>query len=918
MSVLAAPLDLTVDGRPVRVAAGATVLEAVRAAGGDVPTLCHDPGTTPFGGCRTCMVRVAGSPRPVAACCTPAAPGMAVDTGDAEVRELVRDVVRLQLSDHPEDCTACAASGHTGLHDLADALGIDGPGAFAGRRRDQAPETENPFIVRDFAACIQCAKCIRVCDESRGVMAINWKGRGFDLKVAAPFDDVLDCEFCGHCVDVCPTGALREKMAEGLPAPERAVSTICGYCGVGCGMTVHLAGNEVVRVTADRDNPSNTGALCVKGKFGYDFVTHPERLGLAGADGERVAGPLVRKDGALRPATWDEALGRAAEGLLAAVRAHGSGAVAGFPSAKCTNEEDYLFQKLLRAGLGTNHVDHCTRLCHAASTKGLQMALGTGAMTNATDDFLAADVVFACGTNTIENHPVSALKLKAAIRNGTKLIVADPRRIEMVEWADIWLDLQPGTNAALLLGMLHVIVAEDLLDHPFIAARTEGFDAAREAALRHPPELASRITGVAANKIVDAARLYGRAKAAAIYNGMGITQHTSGTDNMLCLTNLALATGNLGRPGTGVNPLRGQNNVQGSCDMAGVPAELPGYQPLADLRVREKFAAAWGRPVPDWPGKTLMEITDAALAGDIRALYVLGENPVLSDPDVNKTVQALEHLDFLVVQDIFLTETARLADVVLPGCTFLEKEGTFTNTDRRVQRVRAALPPPPGARGDLETIQEIARRIGLPMDYPGPEAVWDEIRSLWPAVAGISYARLEHGGIQWPCPAEDHPGTPFLYAETFALEGGKGRFHGVDFIPPAEMPDAEHPFMLTTGRWLLHYHTGSMTRRSKGIDTALPEGFVEIHPEDAARLGVAADARVRVASRRGEITVRALVSERSRPGVVFIPFHFAEAAANALTNTRLDEKCKIPELKVCAVRITPADPDGAEPADKKT
>jgi formate dehydrogenase alpha subunit len=909
MTAAATPnaLQLTVNGRPREVPAGATVLDAVRAAGDEVPTLCHDPATTPFGGCRTCLVRVEGTALPVAACCTPAAAGMAIRTDDADVGELVRDVVRLQLSDHPQDCTACAASGHTALHDLAEALGLNGDNPFRGRARSQPAETENPFIIRDFAACIQCGKCIRICDEGRGVMAINWGGRGFDLKVAAPFDDVLDCEFCGHCVDICPTGALREKISEGLPAPDRTVSTICGYCGVGCGMTVHLAGDEVVRVTADAVNPSNTGALCVKGKFGYDFIHHPERMGgEESPDGRRVTGPLVRDGDALRPATWEEAYDRVAQGLLAALKAHGPGAVAGFPSAKCTNEEDYLFQKMLRAGLGTNHVDHCTRLCHASSTKGLQLALGTGAMTNSTDDFLAADVVFACGTNTIENHPVSALKLKRAIRAGTKLIVADPRRIEMVEWADIWLDLQPGTNAALLLGMLHVIIAEDLLDHAFIEARTEGFEAARAAALRYNPEMAARITGVDAGKIVDAARLYGRAERAAIYNGMGITQHVSGTDNMLCLTNLALATGNVGRPGTGVNPLRGQNNVQGSCDMAGVPAELPGYQPIADPAVRDRFSAVWGRPVPDWPGKTLMEITDAALEGDIRALYVLGENPILSDPDVNKTTAALEALDFLVVQDIFLTETARLADVVLPGATFLEKEGTFTNTDRRVQRVRAAFPPPSGARSDLETIQEVSRRIGLPMDYDGPEAVWNEIRSLWPAVAGITYARLEHGGIQWPCPTEDHPGTPVLYRTEFSRPGGRGRFHEVDFIPSAEMPDPEHPFMLTTGRWLLHYHTGSMTRRSKGIDAALPEGFVEIHPQDAARLGIAPDQMVTVASRRGEITVRALVSERSRPGVVFIPFHFAEAAANALTNTVRDEKCKIPELKVCAVRISPA------------
>jgi len=459
---------------------------------------------------------------------------------------------------------------------------------------------------------------------------------------------------------------------------------------------------------------------------------------------------------------------------------------------------------------------------------------------------------------------------------------------------------------------LHVILDEGLTDPDFIAARTDGFEQAARTAQRYTPAFASQITGVDADKIIAAARLYGEAGAAAIYNGMGITQHSSGTDNMLCLTNLALATGNVGRLGTGVNPLRGQNNVQGSCDMAGVPAELPGYQSILDPEVRTKYMGVWQRDIPDWIGKTLTEITDAALTGEIKGLYVLGENPILSDPDVNKTTAAFKKLDFLVVQDVFLTETARLADVVLPGSTFLEKDGTFTNTDRRVQRVRKALDPPPGALDDLAIIQAVSNRIGLPMNYDGPEAVWNEIRQLWSEVTGITYDRLDNGGIQWPCPDTDHPGTPFLYETSFPI--GRGRFYPVEFIPPKELPDEAYPLMLTTGRWLLHYHTGSMTRRSKGIDAALPEGFVEIHPTDAAALDIVQDQMVRVRSRRGEINVRALLSPRSRPGVVFIPFHFAEAAANALTNTALDEKCKIPELKVCAVHIAPLESTCKEPA----
>ncbi len=908
MSATITTVSVTINGQSVTVPESSTVLQAARQAGHHVPTLCYDPKTKPFGGCRTCLVRVEGQARPVAACTRPVQADMVIRTDDATVREQVRDMVRLQLSDHPEHCTACAASGHMELHDLADELEVDGPGPFVGRMRQQPTEDTNPFIIRDFSACIACGKCIRICDEGRGVMAINWQSHGFELKVAAPFDDVLDCEFCGHCVDVCPTGALREQLAENLPAPDRTVETICGYCGVGCGMTVHLAGQQVVRITADADNPSNTGALCVKGKFGYDFNNHPDRLGgeglkLSPSAGERVAQPLVRDGDGFRPVSWDEALDRVAEGLLAIKQQHGPTALAGLPSAKCTNEENYAFQKMLRAGLETNHIDHCTRLCHAASTKGLQMSFGTGAMTNATDDFPHADVVFAIGTNTIENHPVSALKLKAAVKNGTRLIVADPRAIEMTEWADIWLDLQPGTNAALLLGMLHVILEEGLTDPEFIAARTEGFEQAAEAARPYTPEFASQITGVDADKIIAAARLYGKAGAAAIYNGMGITQHSAGTDNMLCLTNLALATGNVGKIGTGVNPLRGQNNVQGSCDMAGVPAELPGYQAILDPDVRRKYMGVWNAGIPDWIGKTLMEITDGALAGEIKGLYVLGENPVLSDPDVNKTTASLKNLDFLVVQDIFMTETAQLADVVLPGATFLEKDGTFTNTDRRVQRVRKAIDLPPGAMDDLQIIQAVSNRIGLPMNYSGPEDVWNEIRQVWSGVAGMSYERLDQSGLQWPCPDTDHPGTPFLYEETFPI--GKGKFHPVTFIPPKELPDDDYPLMLTTGRWLLHYHTGSMTRRSKGIDAALPEGFVEIHPTDAAALGLEADQMVTVTSRRGAINVRALISPRSRPGVVFIPFHFAEAAANALTNTVLDEQCKIPELKVCAVHIAP-------------
>ncbi len=695
-----------------------------------------------------------------------------------------------------------------------------------------------------------------------------------------------------------------------IPA-DTIVRTTCPYCGVGCQLDLHVHQWVIFRVAAPFDAPPNYGRLCVKGRFGLDFVHHPSRLTV----------PLIRKEfgkvprrpvglDGFREATWDEALDLAAEKLAAIVREHGGDALGTFCSAKATNEDNYLFQKFVRAVLGTNNVDHCARLCHASSVAGLSRTIGSAAMSNSIAEIPHLDVFIVTGSNTTETHPViSTFMRQAIVHNGARLIVVDPRATEMTQFATLWLRQKPGTDVAVFSAMAHVIVKEGLYNEAFIRERTADFEAYAASLDPFTPEWAEEVSGVPADDIRTAARMYASAKAGAIYWGMGITQHSHGTDNVIALSNLALLTGHIGRPHTGLNPLRGQNNVQGCSDSGGLPNVFPGYQRVDDPAIRAKFERAWGVRLNPEVGLTTMEMVEAAERGEISGYYIMGENPMMSEPNLRHARHVMEQMEFILVQDIFLNETGAYADIILPATSFAEKDGTFTNTDRRVQRIRKAVPPPGQARADWDIIQELARRVeeklgratSAGFDFQHPAEIWAEMAALTPAFQGISYERLEReGGVHWPCPSPDHPGTPYLFADGFPK--GRGRFISLQFLPPAEWPDENYPFILSTGRVLYHWHGGTLSRRSR-LEDIYPEPTVEIHPDDAERLGIRSGDYVRVRSRRGEIKVRVHVSTRSPRGTVFIPFHFAEAAANELTNDVLDPYAKIPEYKVCAVAV---------------
>ncbi len=689
--------------------------------------------------------------------------------------------------------------------------------------------------------------------------------------------------------------------------PDRTQRTTCPYCGVGCQLTLHIKDDLIYRTSAPFDAAPNFGQLCVKGRFGTDFAHHPQRL----------TTPLIRTGGPgeFREATWDEALTLVAERLNAIAREHGPDSVAALASAKVTNEENYVFQKWIRAVIGTNNVDHCARLCHAGSVAGLQLAIGSSAMSNSIAEMEHLDTFIVTGSNTTETHPVISLFLKKAVRqNGAKLIVVDPRQIEMVDFATLWLRQKPGTDVAVFQAMAHVIVSEKRYNEDFIHARTEGFEEYAETIKTSTPEWAERISGVPADAIREAARLYADAARAAIYWGMGISQSVHGTDNTLSLTNLALLTGHIGKPQTGLNPLRGQNNVQGCSDSGGLPNVYTAYQRVDDPDVQAKFEQAWGVPLSNQPGLTVTEYFNGALAGDIRALVALGENPLMSEPDLTHARHAIEQFGFIVAIDIFMNETGEYADVILPAASFAEKDGTFTNSDRRVQRVHTALPLTGDSRPDWAIICDLARRMealsgrahSAGFDYPDPEAIWEEMRAVTPDFYGITYERIarEGGGVHWPCPALDHPGTPYLFADGFPR--GRGKFWALNFTADSEMPDDEYPYHLTTGRVLYHWHGGTMTRRSR-LDAAYPEPVVEVHPSDARKLGLADSDWIEVTSRRGQVVARTLITRRSPPGTVFMSFHFAEAAANLLTVNTIDPRAKIPDYKMAAVRLQKLD-----------
>lgn len=891
-------VTLTINGQTAQVREGLTILEAARSIGIEIPTLCYDPRLKPHGSCRMCVVEVEGARSLQTSCSTPVAEGMKVWTESAAVVEARREILRLLLSTHEGDCLVCEKAGRCLLQALCSKYNVNHAG-YHGEKIRYEIDDSNPFYYVDLNKCILCRKCVLVCSQLQCTDALSVADRGFTTHITPPFGKKIKdslCVSCGNCVAACPVGALMPKRREKFSYGETVgVKTTCPYCGVGCQMELRVKNNRIVEVLPVHE-PPNEGLLCVKGRFGFSYVHHPDRL----------KKPLIRKGGKLTEATWEEAYELIVSRIKEIKEQYGSDALAGLSSARCTNEENYLMQKLFRAVIGTNNIDHCARLCHASTVAGLAATLGSGAMTNSIEEVTAADVIFVTGSNTTETHPVIGSKIRQAIRQyGAKLIVAEPREIDLARDAEIFLQIKPGTNVALINGMIQAILEEGLQDQAYIDERTENFSELKKALVGFTPEKAAEICGVEASLIRKAARLYATAARASIYYAMGITQHSTGTQHVMAISNLALLCGHLGKEGAGVNPLRGQNNVQGACDMGALPNVFPGYQRVDLPEIVEKFEKAWGVTLSDKPGLTLPEILDAAGAGKIKFLYIMGENPMVSDPDLNHVKEALSSVDFLVVQDIFLTETAELAHVVLPAASAFEKDGTFTNTERRVQRVRKAVEPVGEAKADWVIIVELMNRLGYEVQYQHPYEIMEEITKVTPQYGGINYYRIEGQGLQWPCPSKDHPGTRFLHQGRFTR--GKGLFMPILYQGPAEENDGEYPYLLTTGRILYQYHTRTMTGRVTGLNEMAPESYIEINPVTAHQLGIKDGEVVKVVSRRGSIITKAKVVAKVKEHVVFMPFHYAEGAANVLTNRALDKICKIPEFKVCAVRIEKKD-----------
>jgi formate dehydrogenase alpha subunit len=898
-------VGLTINGRKVAAKKGQTVLEAALDAGIYIPTLCYDPDLKPYGGCRLCMVEIEGMRGLVSSCTTPAADGMVVCTETERVNRSRRITMELIIANHHGDCLTCAKNQDCELLKIGRYLGMEQEHIDRLRKSTQVlpVDKSHPAFIRDPNKCILCAKCVRACQEIAVVGAIDLAFRGYSAKVATFGDKPIAesiCKSCGECLARCPTGALTAKWER---PPAKEVRTICPYCGVGCSLYLGVLDNKIVSLRGDPEGPANNGSLCVKGRWGYDFVNHPERLTtplirISGVN--RDAGHNGKVQEIFREASWDEALELVANRLLELKKNHGPDSIAAVSSAKCTNEDNYVMQKFVRAVIGTNNVDHCARLCHASTVVGGIAAFGQGAMSNSYDDFAKTGLFFVIGSNTTDCHPIIGSLVKRRVKfGGAKLIVADSRSTELGEYATVSLCHKPGSDVALLNGLMHIIMRDGLEDKEFIQQRTEGFEDMRKLVSEYTPEVVEAITGVSQSDLEAAAHLFGEAKSACILYGMGITQHTTGTDNVKSVANLLLLTGNMGREGTGFSPLRGQNNVQGACDMGALPNVYPGYQRVDDPAVKLKFETAWGTELSNRPGVVVTEIANGILKGDIRGLYIMGENPMLSEPHLEHMKQALGKVEFLAVQDIFLSETAWLADVVFPAAAFAGKDGTFTNTERRIQRVRQAVLPPGEAKPDWQIISALAEKMGQPLSYESAGQIMEEIASLTPIYGGVRFDRLDDGGLLWPCPDVSHPGTSFLYRDIFAR--GRGKFHGVGYIPPAESISRDYPLILTTGRVLEHWHTGTMSRRSRVLSELHPDGVVEMHPGDAAKLGLIEHDLIVLSSKRGKLEAPVHITEKLPPGLVFMPFHWREAAANILTNDALDPVAKIPEYKVSAV-----------------
>ena len=954
-------MKISIDGVEIDADEGQTIFEAAGAVGIAIPSLCHKPDLDPVGVCRMCAVDV-GERVKAAACVRKCEPGMQVTTVSEELEAHRSMLTELLMSDQPaspETDLRETRLGDNELMALSRRYGASGTRFPASRRRGE--DASSKVIVVDHQACILCDRCIRACDDLQSNEVIGRSGKGHATRVAFDLNVPMAesrCVSCGECRAACPTGALLDRPL-GPPFRPRSelerVDTVCPYCGVGCALTYYVdrernaivfaegraegraeervetraegAAEEQVASAVGGGLSANRGRLCVKGRYGWDYSAHPQRLemplirrdeaypkgGLSRDvrgehDGRRKPGGLVDDSEVLpafHEASWDEALDLVASKLSAIRDRDGGDALAGFGSAKCSNEDAYLFQKLIRAGFGTNNVDHCTRLCHASSVAALLESIGSGAVTTTYRDVENAEAALLAGTNTTANHPVAATFIKQMRKRGMKLIVVDPRRETMADHADFHCRIKPGTDVAFYNAMMNVIIEQGLVDEVFVAERTENFEALRRAVADYTPEKATKICGVPAETIREVARVLGRARSAILFWGMGISQHVYGTNNARCLISLALLTGNVGKSGAGLHPLRGQNNVQGASDAGLIPMVYPDYQPVGDPDVRAKFEAAWGRPLSAKPGLTVVEVTREALEGRIRGMYIMGENPFLSDPNANKVREALSSLEFLVVQDIFLTETAEFADVILPASAYLEKEGTYTNTDRRVQRGRPALSLPGQARLDWQIVQEISNRIGYPMEYGSPREIFDEFASLTSSYSTLSHDNLGPLGKLWPNPdPQREEGPTVLFGESFPTASGKAKLVPAQWTAAPELPDDAYPFVLNTGRLLEHWHTGVMTRRASALDALEPQAFVTIHPEDAAELGIAEGDRVEVESRRGRIRLAARLTTRENRGAVFVPFHFREASANLLTLDELDPDGKIPEFKFCAVKVS--------------
>ncbi len=901
-------VNIKINDKAYEVPGGDTILKVCKDNGIDVPALCYLEGISEEGTCSLCLVEVKGARPLVRACLAKAANGMEIFTDTQRVEKARRINLELILAHHPLDCMTCDKNANCLLQDLAYKFQIK-RSRFLGEedifeKKEPNSWDSNPFIEFSSHKCVVCGRCVNACKNQAALEAITLAGRGHTCKVATPFNMPLEktnCQFCGECLQACPTAALMEKprAGRGMFKDFKATDTICAYCGVGCGLTLYTGkNNEIMMAVAKTEGAVNKGRMCVKGRFGHEFASSPDRLN----------SPLIRENGVFRKAGWEEAVFYVARRLTEIKNKYGPDSIGVLGSSRCVNEDNFVVQKFARAVIGTNNVDNCARLCHASTVTGLGLSFGAGAATNSLEEIKDVDVMFVIGSNTAEAHPVIAQMMKAAKKEkSAKIIVCDPRWVNLARGADLYLQHYPGTDVALLNGMMKVIIEQGIQNQHFIENHTEGFQGIKEIMAAYDLDKVSSITGVSGELIEKAALMFATAKNAMIFYTMGITQHTTGVDNVRSIANLALLTGHIGRHGAGIMALRGQANVQGACDMGALPNVFSGYQKVTDETVRLKFENAWQVKLSQKPGLCSTEFTSEALKGKLKAIYSMGENPMMTEPDIQQVKKGLEKLEFLVVQDIFLSETAELADVVFPAASAYEKDGSFVNTERRVQLLRPARKKPDAALFDWEIVCKVAEAMGYPMAYENTAKIMEEIARLTPSYAGISLQRLEHKSIQWPCTDVHHHGTQFLYKDgQFKRSNGKALFTALEYKPAKELPDKEYPLILTTGRILYHYHSGNETRRVKALDRFVSHNYVEINKDDADNLKIIDKEMVKVSSRRGSITLETRISDRPKRGVVFISFHFKEAAANMLTNPVFDDLAKIPEYKVAACKIEKA------------